>query len=135
MENIIWITVKHSQQQDTLFNSKREAFWKPFQNTYIEYLKGFNQNRDLEITPPSIDALELKIKNEFGRNISNSLMNYCSKGLSIFERRYYREYNRRSYSEYVNLNDYEAILYKNEPHYREAVNKSLLSSQVIFKVS
>ena len=131
MDNIIKITVKHNQRQALLSND-RESFWMPFIDTYYEYVKQFKEN--YEPTPPSIESIELAIKKNFGDKISNSLIEFCSKGLAIVDRRNYRELERRGLREKEYASDYETTLYKNEPLFRKAVRKSLLASQIVTKV-
>lgn len=102
MDNIIKVRIEHVNKSRNL-ETPRETFWIPF----IDSFKKTNFK-------PSIDQLENSLCKNFGKNISEKLINYCSRS--------------------INFNYRENIHNVNNKIFDQAILKAIYSGQIIIKV-
>ncbi|MDB5227782.1 MAG: hypothetical protein JWN78_1975 [Bacteroidota bacterium] len=131
MDNIIRIKIEHTQRKESS-GSAKETFWASFQESYRKSQRENNDNSD---SFRSIESYETSIERNFGRELSDSLIRFCSRGIDNVDRRYYEEFYRKQYRNKGYPDDFRNTLYKNDPSYREAINKSILASQIIIKTT
>jgi len=129
MNNIIRVKIEHVRHQEN-YSTPKETFWTPFQNAFR---KSREENEDKERSYRSIESFESSLEKNFGNELSRSLIRYFRKGLDNIDRNYYDEFYRRQYHKGNYPEDFRNTLYQNDATYRDALNKSILASQILIK--
>jgi hypothetical protein len=124
MDKIIRIKIDHTKMPNEYLHP-REAFWSYFQKIHREALREAEIRRESD---RSIESYEKAIEENLGRKETKSLIVFFSRGINAVEFR--RDLNSRNSSYIQDAGN----LYRDQPPYIDAVNKTIQASQIIFKV-